>query len=473
MKKGIIIVLGILIFWGCTNPEQSASKEDENQEFGNLPSVLIDSLLELTELDQLFEINPDQSNTVVGEKGTILLIPKGAIVNFNGDEVKTAITIRLKEHFTHKDFILSNLQTVHKEKLLVSQGMVYFTAQDKNGKSLKILDGKSVKILVPQDDINSEANIFLGIRDKEGLLDWNQKAAPTKSLTPYPIKFISRSRSFTECPDYYGITKDTLNNNYVSRFGEITDYENTLLATQEFSMRYHRACSGEMVNLYINNLDKNLWEIDQKMVDLLIQDSIEVVNYYLKNPPPKVNGNEITKSQWDAHNSLLRGHKEELHWYINLFKELTAQKLTKIDTSNLVDTTKLGDLNSALIAYDAMKFGWVNVDFFYEDPKAVPIRLIAKTNRRAPLISLIFNSRNVILSGSEHAKNEYWFTKNEGGYNKLPKGEKATIIAIGISGTQLLFGEKEIVIGEKEIENLELESIQGNQLKNKLEKYGS
>jgi hypothetical protein len=127
----------------------------------------------------------------------------------------------------------------------------------------------------------------------------------------------------------------------------------------------------------------------------------------------------------------------------------------------------------AMISYDAMKFGWVNVDFFYEDPKAIPIKLIAKTNQKAPLINLIINGRNVILSGSEHSTNEYWFTKNKDGYNKLPKGEKATIIAIGISDTKLQFGVKEIVIGDSEIENIEITTISGNELKIKLEKYGS
>lgn len=58
-------------------------------------------------------------------------------------------------------------------------------------------------------------------------------------------------------------------------------------------------------------------------------------------------------------------------------------------------------------------------------------------------------------------------------FNKLPKGEKATIIAIELNQTELQFGEKPIVIGENEIEDIEMTVVSGNELKIKLEKYGS
>ena len=42
-------------------------------------------------------------------------------------------------------------------------------------------------------------------------------------------------------------------------------FENTLISTREFEARLriiHRTCRNEILELYINNLDKNLWEID-------------------------------------------------------------------------------------------------------------------------------------------------------------------------------------------------------------------
>lgn len=276
-----------------------------------------------------------------------------------------------------------------------------------------------------------------------------------------------------ECCDHYGITTDTVDNKCIIHYGNLGDFENTLLATNEFKLRYQSMCWDSIINYYINNLDKNLWEIDEMVVKYLIKDSTERVNYYLNNVPSGVNGNPRTQQQKDAHEWLINNAKEHGHIYIEWMKNLAALKLTKVDTTKLIDSAIVENLNRAFISYDAIKFGWVNVDFFYEDPKAVPMKLVAKTNQTSPLINLIIEGRGVILTGSEHAVNEYWFTKNEDGYNKLPKGERATIIAIGLDNHGLLYGEKSIVLGEEETVNVALTSITGAEMSKRLQKYGS
>ncbi|WP_411768946.1 hypothetical protein [Winogradskyella sp. A3E31] len=451
----------------------SCAKEKEiNQEFGNIPTELI-SALESINKGQVFEINPSQPNTLVGKSGTILLIPENSIVDQNGNVVTKNVFIKIKENFTKSDFIASNLQTMHNDKILESLGMVFLSANDENGNELKIATGKSIRLQIPQKGIKENAKIFLGIREENGLINWDKIEEPSKSLTPYPIKFISKNRFWTECSNYYGITTDTLKYTDYNYYGNITDFENTLLATKEFSDRFSTTCWKDVLNIYINNLDKNLWEIDELTVQYFIKDSTERVNYHLNNIPPGPNGGPRTKMQKEAHESILKDAKEHGRWKIELYKKFASQKLTKIDTSRIIDTTKLKELNNVLITYDAMNFGWINVDFFYDDPKASPTKLAVKTSAKSNLTSLIFEERDVILSGIEKSTNEYWFTKNEDGYNKLPKGEKATIISIGFDNRGLTFGEKVIEIGENEEEFIEVKPISEIELKQKLKKYGS
>lgn len=451
----------------------SCAKEKEiNQEFGNIPTELI-SALESINKSQKFEINPSQPNTVVGKSGTILIIPENSIVDKNGNVVSKNVFIEIKENFTKSDFISSNLQTIHNDKILESLGMVFLSANDENGNELKIATGKSIRLQIPQNRIKEEAKIFLGNRDENGLINWDKIEEPSKSLTPYPIKFISKNRFLTECYEYYGITTDTLKYKYYNYFGNITDFENTLLATKEFSDRFSTTCWKDVLNIYINNLNKNLWEIDELTVQYFIKDSTENVNYHLTNIPPGPNGGPRTKMQKEAHESILEDAKEHGRWKIELYKKFASQKLTKIDPSKVIDTTKLNELNNVLITYDAVNFGWINVDFFYNDPKSTPTKLAVKTSGKSNLISLILEERNVILSGIEKTTNEYWFTKNEDGYNKLPNGEKAIIISIGFDNNELTFGEKTIIIGENEEEIIEMKPITGNKLKEKLNKYGS
>jgi hypothetical protein len=86
------------------------------------------------------------------------------------------------------------------------------------------------------------------------------------------------------------------------------------------------------------------------------------------------------------------------------------------------------------------------------------------------LINLILKNRNVILSGIDKGNNEYWFTKSEDGYNKLPKGDTAIVIGMGIVKNEILFDKVEVVIGQQEVINLTLKGINGTKLKEQLEK---
>ena len=472
MDKILLFLVIVTAFVGCdSNPIRST--EDVDPEFGNLPTALIDSIKLIANGPQSFRIDPGKNNSILGERGTLLIVPRNSIVDQQGNNVAGMITVQLKENFSVFDYTLSNLQTVHNGALLETEGMIYFTAEDQNGNQLSISEGNSIRIQIPRSDSALIPNIFLGNRTSDGTMNWDEIRDPAKSLVPYPIMFISKNRFLMECCDHYGITTDTVDNKCIIHYGNLGDFENTLLATNEFKLRYQSMCWDSIINYYINNLDKNLWEIDEMVVKYLIKDSTERVNYYLNNVPSGVNGNPRTQQQKDAHEWLINNAKEHGHIYIEWMKNLAALKLTKVDTTKLIDSAIVENLNRAFISYDAIKFGWVNVDFFYEDPKAVPMKLVAKTNQTSPLINLIIEGRGVILTGSEHAVNEYWFTKNEDGYNKLPKGERATIIAIGLDNHGLLYGEKSIVLGEEETVNVALTSITGAEMSKRLQKYGS
>jgi hypothetical protein len=468
--KHLINILGIssiIFFIACTD------KKQVNNEFGELPNQVIDSLVALGSSKQIQTIKTDKPNTIVGKEGTVLLIPKNAITDEKGIPYTDSITIELKENFTVGDFILSNLQTVQDDGILVSNGMVYFNAKDKYGNQLNIANNVSIRIQIPQKDDKDNPKVFLGERDELGHITWSSTIEPSKTLIPYPIRFISKNRFWTECPNYYGITKDTLNHKKYNHFGNIEEYENSLIATKEFHDRFSMTCWDSVLNIYISNLDKNMWEIDEMVVKYFIRDSIRYLNSWYCEPPTGVNGKPVTVEQKEAYKWIIKHAKENEHWRIELYRNFAKQKLMKVDTTKLIDTTKLADINSVFTSYDALKFGWVNVDYFYKDPRSEKVKVIAKTNEQASIISMIIKGKNVILSGIEKGTTEYWFTKNQDGYNKLPKGEKAIIIAISVKNNELFFGDKEFIIGEKEIQQIDLKPIKGKDLMEKLAKYNN
>jgi hypothetical protein len=126
------------------------------------------------------------------------------------------------------------------------------------------------------------------------------------------------------------------------------------------------------------------------------------------------------------------------------------------------------------ISFRSAKLGYVNVDFFYEDPRSAEVKLLVKTNESGLETYLIIKGRKVVLSGAQvdgSTKGIYHFTKREDGFNKLPTGEKAIIIAINYNKSKLRFDEKEITIGQHETEILTLNDINFKTLKAALSKY--
>ncbi|MBK9448740.1 MAG: hypothetical protein IPN95_04870 [Bacteroidetes bacterium] len=133
----------------------------------------------------------------------------------------------------------------------------------------------------------------------------------------------------------------------------------------------------------------------------------------------------------------------------------------------------LAEVNSAYIAYDALEFGWVNVDVLFKDPAAVPIQLFAETNRPSDMVQLILPARKIILSGSSVDGKRYGFTQKTEGYNKLPKGEKAILLSLQAADGKLYFAKKDIVIGENQTEKLDFLETTATKVKEQLVALGS
>lgn len=462
MNKFIFLLATTLLLVACE--ETSSTKVDIDPLYGNLPEELIKDIEQIAPKIQTFDLDPTKHNSIVCDSGTEVHIPKNSIVDISGDDVTGKITMEVKEHYSKSDYLLSNLQTVHNDQLLETGGMIYFNAYDNKGNQLKIADGKSIRIEA-SSNIGSP-DFFIGKRDENGLINWGEMKESSKTLTSYPILYISQHHLpegyATECPEYYGIVSDPVTDwrkHYYIQ-GDILKYEKTILATKEFKMRYDRDCQPELVNLYIDNLDKNLWEIDEMVVDKLIQDSLEAAQM--------------------EHNSMTKDLKRHNHELIEAFRKFAAQKLEKVDSSIVTDTSTIENYTDsydsylkiyrAKSAFDAIEFGWINLDVIYDDPRSVEMDINVLTTNNPSTVYLILKDRNVLLNAQMTDENSFSFTKNKDGYNKLPKGAKASLVAIGYGKNKIMYGMKDIVIGKNESEKLSLKAITVAELKNNLVK---
>jgi hypothetical protein len=443
----------VMVLSSCTSDRKI---QPSNIEFGNIPQALIDSLRGIRPELQKIEIDPSKDNVVKGKNGTVLYVQSNSFITDDGEPATGKVIIELKEHSSLIDFITSNLQTIHDNDILQTKGMIYLAAKSSDGENLKIDPTKSIRIEIKilQKEIGDK--IFLGERKPNGSVNWGRTKEESKYLVQYPIRYVSWGG---ECTPFFGITKDTLKIKKYYLYDDLDKYKNTFLATREFSERYTsicNSCSKEILKIYVDNIDKNLWEADELATQHLVSDSIAGKHHFSSETISILGGLTI---------------KEFYHLEIQEFKAFADQKLTRIDPTKKPSDSTMQEVHRSFIAFDAINLGWVNVDRFYNDPKSEKIKLIAKTNEQPSSIYLIFPVRNVILSGFSQENNIYAFTENKEGYNKLPKGEEAIIIAINLSNDGVHFAMKDIKIGQSETENIELKLTTSKAIEDALKPY--
>jgi hypothetical protein len=445
----------------------SSCSDNSKSEYGNLPKALIDSLQNVGQQIQHLQIDPAKDTVIKGSSGTMIYIAANSLVDDKGKPVLTKVTLALKEHYSIADFISSNLQTIHDNDILQTQGMIYLSATTSDGSALGIDKTKPIRIEFPVKERIDGTKIFTGKRDEAGNINWGEMKEPSKYLVAYPIRLISHCETNLkdfyvgeDIPDCFGFTLDPINNPGNYYVGDIDKFGNTFLATREFRERFLTAPDQDILKIYIDNLEENLWEADELVVKYLIQDSAQ--------------RKEVRRFEFESEKEMIQWQKERqdrAHRVIQAFKKFAQQKLTNIDPVKRVIDTTYAEMNRAFTSFDALDFGWVNVDHFYNDPKAENVKLMAATNEPAQMVYLILPERNIILSGIQNDDKQYWFTKKEDGYNKLPKGEKAILVAIGLVDNEVLFADKEIVIGKNEIETLSLKKASSKEIKTRLAGY--
>ena len=316
---GSLIIVGIVsaFIWynnlNTNNEEISKEQEllqlnEEGENFWadadrNLPS-------------QKFILDGDNDTVIETNGGMVMYVPANCFVDEKGNPIKGEVEFEVKEALNTAEIIKAGLESKSGDRLLESAGMFYVNAR-KNGKTIHVDPENGIYTEIPADEIKPGMQLFEGERKKDGSIDWVNPRALDDFLIPvdiYSLNFYPpgyentldelcydvRDKSFTDSLYYSFSHLYSLNNEpiqivdaevnfesdsvaYISEYDAIIDssrlyinpakiksiwskeFNNTLLATREFEKRLKvifGTCNGLILDLYINNLDKNMYEID-------------------------------------------------------------------------------------------------------------------------------------------------------------------------------------------------------------------
>ena len=404
---------------------------------------------------QVFEINADSDTSIITHNKALLIVPHCAF------EAEGKIRLEFAEFYNPADFAEARLTTTDSEgRVLESAGMFYFSATDEAGNLLDVNTDCQPLLRVGTSTILPNAKRYSG-KIENGIVVWGEEEAMEKWLCPVPLKglklYADPDKVYRAKPTKHALKnqpeaifmQDPGNLLFCGLEQEIVDtlyspvFENTLIATIEFELRMkiiHLSCSEEVLQIYLSNLDKNLWEADLLAYEYLKE----------KNSP-----------------------------YAQNFFIFSEQKLTKVKNANKVHEVYLKQITTAYevkeLLYYTMTFnssGWFNCDALSRDSELFSLKekieLIAPSDKLEFVsVSLIQKKYNSLYNLSR-VKGSLTFSAD----GLVAADREVLVYAIASDGNQSYTATQEITIGEKENYQLKLEKSTFDVIKSKLSEYG-
>lgn len=137
----------------------------------------------ITPKKQIFTINPNQSNTIECENGTVIIVPKNAFCTKNGDNITNSVDLEIVEALTMADMIAYNLTTMNDDKALKSGGMLYIQPLV-NGEKVSIKSDRPMHIEVPTNKVVPDMVAWKGEVNAKGDINWVEPKNLEKFLVP-------------------------------------------------------------------------------------------------------------------------------------------------------------------------------------------------------------------------------------------------------------------------------------------------
>lgn len=447
---------------------------------------------------QAFTIDATDDTMLVGKGGTTVFVAQNSFIGTDGKPVTGSVEIKMIEVLNANDIIRSNMQTVCDGKILESEGMLFIDAKV-NDKSVALGADKTLRIELPAQRANPGVQIFSGAYDSTGNINWTLSGRPENKMVCLPLDMFDYSfwTSFDfKKEDYYHESWSYSVPDGSETIDSVTlknaNFENTFIATREFESRFRMiqsaqwaighytsfesstAMTGRMIadstvlDIYLNNLDKELWYCDSLAYDYIktwsdnptIRDwgkygdgvgkpLLEIFQAYIdqRNTSCIAVPSGVNLDASNARELLQKSGKSdsEITEILNAYyvrKRIIAEKKDSDGTQKLVQNS-----------FQVAKLGWINCDRFLNESGAKDVDLLAKITNSSEFnyvsVTLILNWRKLALNAYTDGVGDYRFGFQPAKTVKLPVGDQATLIAVAYKDGVPYVVTKEIELAEK------------------------
>lgn len=489
MKNAFRFLAFIIIFIhiGCTSDTPVIplilKHDPSDQSAGLLPKSLF------------YEIDNNRDNIISSPEGMQLFIPKGCFKNAEGP-----VKIELAEAVHMDEYLPAGLTPPFTDRISSTAAVLFFNATA-DGNQLVIDPENPIYIEIPANGIPGKLLLHKGVRDSLGNMIWRNLPDPDKGLISidpelldfYPegyeraveagIPYKSYKSANKKLKDslYYGLESDVVSDLYaqfstdIPRESQVKNvrtnvysisdtlayqsaecgiaplriktlrsdkYRQTLIATREFETRLKlifKACNNKLIDLYANNVNKNLWEIDSMAADMLYKDK-ELEKQFRQWASEKrtrvLNGKPYIEQAEAYYESELARNKEEQSALFNEIRSRTVKSLQeneKLKAKYRILLSKREKFRMEKLGFELHENGWIHAGYNEVSDKMTEEQLlvhIPDSGYSRTHVYIIFNSIQSIYR--MYSDNDRDFYTGPGTHKGIfmPMDESASVLTI-------------------------------------------
>ncbi len=374
-----IATAGILIPLAVKNSDSS------NNPYYNI--AVADSLIkdDVKLSPQHFFIDNSKDTIIESSDGIVFAIKANTFLNEDGKNISGQINLVIKEALSADEIVSSGLSTTSNGKLLETGGMFYLNAFNE-GKEVKINPKNAIQAKVPTEEVKPGMMLYDGEKTADGQINWVNPTPLEKYLLPvdilsldfYPggyekkLEELGHGENSKEWNDsvYYSFSsfieheywnKDTIWDEVKlinpAKIKSIWDlkFNNTILATKEFESRLKfifTTCDNAVLDLYISNLNKNMYEIDEMAAAITSGEIQEKFKAFAARKDGKVKINDMmAKRLTEYYHNKSKKYAEEAKQISDRFyrkQEKLNEQFTKAQNTHIKKEVEIASKNFAM-----------------------------------------------------------------------------------------------------------------------------
>ncbi len=260
-------------------------------------------------------------------------------------------------------------------------------------------------------------------------------------------------------------------------------FQNTLIATREFEQRLQtifKVCRPDIIDIYINNLDKNLWELDSIAAQVLIGDYFEDDFIAFKNQrKTKVKGvsksAKLLKEYYKQRMLKVEAEKQQLFSALEKIRIEEQKKLKQLKKEYRVLLAKREKYRMQTYGFTQTTLGWINIDkgTIEKDWQSQPLQLVVENGARFDKVfTYVFYKSIKSLYRLNTMDNVTFFVGDSGTRQMLIPIEKpAVLVGVGYTDNKSYIGVLDFETGSAEEFTLSLKETSQNQMKRVLQQF--